>query len=68
MQALMFVESKAGDFNAEQRAGRKAISLTTGKRRESIEEKVAQCEQHMVPAFDRKTYVESTLSAGGIRD
>lgn len=68
MQALMFVESKAGDFKAAQRAGQKAISLTTGKRRESIEEKVAQCEQHKVPAFDWKTYIESTLSAGGIPD
>ncbi len=68
MQALMFVESKAGDFEAAQRAGHKALSLTTGKRRESIEEKVAQCEQHKVPDCDWKTYIESTLSASGIRD
>jgi len=68
MQALMFVESKAGDFEAAQRAGHKAINLTTGKRRESMEEKVAQCEKHMVPDFDWKTYIESTLSASGIRD
>ena len=68
MQALMLVESKAGDFEAAQRAGQKAISLTSGKRRESIEKKVAQCEQHEVPAFDWQTYIESTLSVGGIRN
>lgn len=68
MQALMFVESKAGDFEAAQRAGHKAINRTSGKRRVSIEEKVAQCEQHEVPAFDWTTYIESTLSASGIRD